>query len=115
MYNLVVLCHVIGMAMLIGGWLANRDRIIPLVLWGARIQLLTGLIIVTFQEMGIGTYAEPDHMKIGVKLLIAVAILGLAETQARKSPPVAKLVITMGVLALLNTAIAVLWAAISVP
>lgn len=45
--EIVVVVHLLGMAAIVGGWLAVRHdlRIVPSILWGARIQVLTGLIL----------------------------------------------------------------------
>lgn len=109
-YDLVVLTHLVGMAALVGGYLvvARNPRWNATIVWGARLQLLTGLVIVAMLEMvdGLG---EPNHMKVGVKLLISIAVLAVAETSKRRHPVKPALVHTAGGLALLNTAIAVLW------
>jgi hypothetical protein len=108
-YDLVVLAHLIGMAMIVGGWLAVRRQatVSTVMLWGARLQVITGLALVAMLELSLGVNAEPDHAKIGVKLVVALAVAGLAEMQARKRPASAGAVDAVGYLAILNVVVAV--------
>ncbi len=84
------------MAAILGGWFATRTspRVHPAMLWGARAQIVTGLILVGLAEAGIGTDGEPvNHPKIGVKLVVALAVAALVEVanarQKRFNLPVA--------------------------
>lgn len=109
-YSLLVLLHVLGMAALVGGYLVTlrRPHWNAAILWGARAQVVTGLLLVFMLELvdGLG---EPNHMKIGIKLLISIAVAGLAEVGSRRTPVRTGLLTSTGVLAVVNTAIAVLW------
>ena len=109
-YNLVVLTHLVGMAALVGGYLVTLRRPAwnAAILWGARLQVVTGLVIVFMLELvdGLG---EPNHMKIGIKLLVAIAVVVLAEIGSRRTPTSTGLLTATGVLALANTAVAALW------
>ena len=109
-FNLVLLTHLLGMAALVGGYLValGRPAWNGAILWGARAQVLTGLIIVFMLELFDGL-PEPEHMKIGVKLLIAIAVVAVVETGRRRTPVRTGLLHAAGGLALLNTALAVLW------
>jgi hypothetical protein len=109
--DLFVLLHLVGMAAVVGGWLAvvRAPKIIPAILWGARAQVLTGLVLVGILEMGDD---EVNNPKIGVKLLVALAVAACAEIAAarqKRGEPNPTLVNAAGALAVLNTAIAVLW------
>lgn len=112
LYTFLVFLHIVGAAALVGGWLATFRQ--PTVLqWqhiGAWIQLLTGLGLVGLAEMNDGTV---NHMKIGIKLLILIAVLVAAiigRRKVAKGEPVSKgLAHAVGGLALINTVIAVLW------
>jgi hypothetical protein len=121
LYQVVVLAHVLGLAALIGGyfalvWAAPRSAnpaFVPSVvmLWGARAQVLTGLVLVGLGEAVIDR--DYDHAKIGVKLVIALVVTALVEvTRGRgrrgQSFP-ASWVHTAGALAVLNATVAVLW------
>jgi hypothetical protein len=84
--ELFVVLHFLGMGALFGGAVANLTKksqeVSSLVLWGARAQLITGLIITGLVE-GIGE-DELDMSKIGIKLLISLTIAALAEIGSRK-------------------------------
>ena len=109
--NLLVLLHLLGMAAIVGGWLVviREPRILPSIVWGARAQILTGLLLVGVVEAG----TEPvNNAKIGVKLLVALAVVACAEiAHARQKRGEANptLVHAAGALAVLNAAIAALW------
>ena len=109
--HLLVLVHLLGMAALVGSAvLVARGRATPALVWGARAQVLTGLLLVGLAEAG----DEPvDHVKVGVKLVVALAVAGLAEVAAGKARrgqgERAGLVHAAGALAVLDTAVAVLW------
>ncbi|NHA68513.1 hypothetical protein [Phycicoccus flavus] len=109
--NLLVLLHLLGMAAIVGSAVfVARGRPTPALLWGARAQIVTGLLLVGVVEMG----DDPvNHAKIGVKLVVAIAVAACAEVAAgrarrgRGERP--QLVHAAGGLAVLNAAVAVLW------
>lgn len=109
--DLFVLLHLVGMAAVVGGWLAvvRAPKIIPAIVWGARAQVLTGLLLVGIHEMADD---EVNNAKVGVKLLVALAVAACAEVanaRQKRGEPNPTLVNAAGGLAVLNTAIAVLW------
>lgn len=108
--GLLVVLHLLGMAAIIGSALfVARGATTPALVWGARAQLVTGLLLVGLAE---ATSEPVNNAKVGVKLIVAVAVAACAEiaaAKARKDAPVPELVTAAGALALLNTAIAVLW------
>jgi hypothetical protein len=108
--HVLVVLHLIGMAAIVGSAvLVARGLVTPALVWGARAQLVTGLLLVGLAEMGDETV---NNAKIAVKLLVAVAVAACAEiarARARGDRPVATLVTAAGWLAVLNTAVAVLW------
>ncbi|KRE62105.1 hypothetical protein [Nostocoides sp. Soil756] len=109
--NVFVLLHLLGMAAIVGSAVfVARGRSTPALLWGARAQIVSGLILVGIA--GAGT--DPvNHAKIGVKLVIAIAVAACAEIAAAKvrkgEGERPQLVTAAGALAVLNAAIAVLW------
>lgn len=112
--NLILVTHFLGLAALIGGWLAmrfgGRTDTLSLVVWGARIQLLTGILLVGVIEMG--DLSEINHMKIGVKLVVAIAAVAAAEiaaAKAKKGDLRTTLVDAAGALGVLNVLVAALW------
>lgn len=112
LHSIILLFHILGTAAIVGGWLATFRK--PTVLqWqhiGAWVQLVSGLLLVGLAEMGDGTV---NHMKIGIKLVILIAVLVTAIIGRRKvaknEPVPTGIAHSVGGLALINTAIAVLW------
>lgn len=110
--------RVLGLAALIGGYLvaatlraARGPWPGPVMLWGARAQVVTGVPLVGLGEM---TSDDPlNHVKIGVKLVIALAVAALTEIAAgrgRRGRPVAEpMVHGAGGLAVVNVLVATLW------
>ena len=78
--EIIVVFHLLGMAAIVGGWLAVRHdlKIVPAILWGARVQLLTGLILAGFASMD--KEDPPNNAKLGVKLLVALVVVALSES-----------------------------------
>ncbi|MFC0360112.1 hypothetical protein CYJ76_09770 [Kytococcus schroeteri] len=110
-YELLASLHLLGMAALVGGWLVSlrADVMNTVMVWGARLQLLTGVLLVGLAE---ADGRELDHVKIGVKLVIALLVLALAEVAASKerrgeeAPSVRN---AAGGLAVLDVLVASLW------
>ncbi len=117
LYQFVVVTHLLGMAALIGGYLVvvtrNGGPLAPnaVMVWGARLQILTGLILTGLAEAV--WEGEVNHTKIGVKLIIALAVAActeIAAARARKNTTVTPgLVHAAGALAIVNVLVAVLW------
>jgi hypothetical protein len=108
--HLVVVLHLLGLAAIIGSAVfVARGVPTPALVWGARAQILTGLILVGLGEAG----DDPvNHTKIGVKLLVALGVAACAEIAAareRRGQGNPQLVHAAGGLAVLNTLVAVLW------
>ncbi|NLE82114.1 MAG: hypothetical protein GX610_21555 [Rhodococcus sp.] len=111
-YNIFVVAHLLGMAAVVGGYLTvlKAPAITPVILWGARAQFVIGLILVGIGEAVVDK--EYDHAKIAVKLIIALAVVALAEItngKQKRGEGAPTLVHVVGGLAILNTLIAVLW------
>ncbi|MBB1023231.1 MULTISPECIES: hypothetical protein [unclassified Dietzia] len=110
-FDIVLILHFIGLAGIIGGWLATIKA--PLVnkaiLHGAILQVVTGLLLVGLREM---QDVDLNHMKIGVKLVIAIVILVVAvigvRREARAAGSTRTLANVAGILGVVNVAIAVL-------
>lgn len=110
-YALLAVLHLLGMAALVGGWLVTvrTDLMNTVMVWGARIQLLTGLLLVMVAELD---DAPLDHTKIAVKLVIALIVAGLAEVAAsreRRGQESPSLRNAAGGLAILDVLVASLW------
>jgi hypothetical protein len=116
--EIIVAIHLLGMAAIIGGWLAVRQspRMVPSILWGARVQLATGIILAGLASMD--KEDPPNNAKLAVKLLVALVVVWLSESTwvaQKKAAASAALteagskVTLVGGLAVLNVLIAVLW------
>ena len=58
------------MAAVVGGYAAGQPRVSELMVWGARLQIVTGVILVGMAESIDSLGKDPDMAKIGVKLNI---------------------------------------------
>jgi hypothetical protein len=127
-----VVLHLLGAAAIIGPWLAapRAGRIHSAMVWGARAQVVTGILLVGLHEMSGDPADALNRTKIGVKLLVALACAACAEIangrqrRALAADPVPNgtsggattavlpatgLVQATALLAILNVCVAVLW------
>lgn len=111
--HIVVLVHLSGFAVLFGAWAVevynHRVQVTPLMNIGLAIAAVAGLILAA--PWGISY--ELNYAKIGVKLVILLiigALLGIGMSRQRNGGKVAPAVFwSIGILTLLNAAIAVIW------
>lgn len=105
--------HIIGIAALLGGFFtqvkalaSDEARIAPGMLHGALTMLLTGIVLVGLNQADDNSV---NNVKIGIKLVLLVAILGLVYVKRddERVPPA--LMAAVGVLTCVNIYIAVLW------
>lgn len=113
-YDLALIAHLLGMAALVGGWVATLaiPRVSSVMLWGARSQLISGIIMVGLGEGVASLDLMPDRNKIGLKLLIAIAVTAFAElghSREKRGLGETWMVNVAGYLAVLNVIIAVTW------
>ena len=103
--------HLLGMAVLLGSFLLQR-RIAPQGplhagwLHGSLLQLLTGLALVGVNE---AQDNDLDHVKVTVKLLVVVVILGAVLIFRRRERLESWLAPALAGLVVVNTAVAVFW------
>jgi hypothetical protein len=104
--------HILGAAAIVGGWFATfkKPTILPVQLWGAIAQLVTGL---AFVGIAGASHTDMNYTKIAVKLVIAIAVLVpaiIGYRKAKAGQPVATgLAHAVGGMALINIAVATLW------
>jgi len=111
--GILVVLHIVGFALVFGGALAQipaakkgTARVLPIMLWGALLLLVTGLALVGM------TYAlggAPNNAKIGVKLIVLLALIGHIFGVRKKESLSAGGLYAMAGMALVNAGIAVLW------
>lgn len=112
LHSLLLFFHILGAAALVGGWLAAFKT--PTVgKWqfiGAWVQLVSGLALTGLAEAG----DDPvNHAKIGVKLVLLIAVLVAAiigRKKLKKGEDVPTgIAHTVGGFSLINVALAVFW------
>ena len=113
--NILLVLHFVGLASLLGGVLVQLRsmrtgdaRILPAILHGAYLQLLSGVGLVAVIEGA--DLDEVDNTKIGVKLLVLLILTVLALVYRRRKTRIPQWVVPLiGALALLNIVLAVFW------
>lgn len=110
LYGVIVVLHLIGMAGVVGGWLSvvRQPRIVPAMVHGALTALVTGILLVGLAYPVFGADSV-DNAKITVKLVVALAIAVLVWVNRRKDAIPKGLLHGIGLLAVLNVSVAVLW------
>ena len=113
-YNIIVAAHLLGMAAIVGGYLAvlKAPQISEVMVWGARVQVLTGFLIVGLGESVESLDKDFNHAKIAVKLLIALVVLVVAEIgrgRQKRGEGNPNLAHVVGGLAIVNALVAALW------
>lgn len=111
--NIVVLVHLVGFAVLFGGWAVEaatrRFSYTPLMNIGLAIAGVAGIALAAPWPAG----TEINYTKIAVKLgvlLVIGALIGIGQSRAKKGTPLpAGAFWITGVLIFGNAAIAVLW------
>lgn len=108
--DLLLVLHLIGLASIIGGFLVQtrsaRKRIEPAMLHGALTALVTGVLLVGVAEM---RDVDVDHVKIGVKLVIALVITAIAWRRRKAESVSTGEWGAVGGLAVVNVVLAVFW------
>lgn len=109
--DILVFLHFIGLAALFGGLfvqLKASPRVANAAMWhGALTQLVTGVLLVGVIEMG--DLYDPNHAKVGVKLVIALVIAALVFVNRRKQALPDGLFFALLGLTALNIGVAVFW------
>ncbi|MFG2037462.1 hypothetical protein [Dactylosporangium sp. NPDC048998] len=103
--------HLIGFALLLGGsvaqYLTGRLRINPAMLWGAGIQVVTGLGLAA--PLRGGGEHEPPTAKLAVKLVIGLMIFVMAFFSRKREGVNRGHFLALVGLTIANAAVAVFW------
>lgn len=106
----LLVLHLLGLATVVVGLLRQLNRaekgVDGLVAHGATLQLVTGLLLVGVLE---ADDADVNHVKIGIKLVVALAVVGLAHANRRKPSIPAGLFWGLIGLELVNVVVALAW------
>ena len=114
-FRLLLVLHLLGMASIIGSWLATSraPRVLPGMVHGALIQLVTGVAMVGLLESDAVDSDDADgvnNAKIAVKLTVALVVVVLAWVNRKRGDAVRPAIVHLiGGLAVLNVLVAVLW------
>jgi hypothetical protein len=107
---ILLFVHILGFAALFGGLVVQaRDvekRVNGAMRDGAGTAVLAGLLLVGVLEAG---DADVDHVKIGVKLVVGLVILGLVMANTRKPSIPQGLWAGLLLLTVVNIGVAVFW------
>ncbi|GGN33875.1 hypothetical protein FHR83_001545 [Actinoplanes campanulatus] len=108
---ILLFIHLVGFALLLGGaitqFLSGKFRINPAILWGSIIQLASGIALSA--PLRGGGDDEPDPVKLGVKLLLAVMIFIMVFIPRKRDEVNKGHFIGIITLTLVNAAVAVFW------
>ena len=108
---ILLFIHLVGFALLLGGavtqYVSGTLRINPLMLWGAIIQLLSGIALSA--PLRGGGDAEPSPVKLGVKFVIAAMIFVMVFFSRKRTAVNRGHFLAIIGLTLLNAAVAVFW------
>lgn len=103
--------HLIGFALLLGGaiaqYLSGRIRINSAMLWGATIQVVTGLALAA--PLRGGGSAEPAPAKLAVKGVIALVIFAMVFFSRKRDEVNRGHFLAIVGLTLVNAAVATFW------
>lgn len=106
---ILLYAHLIGFALLLGGavgqYVTGRLRINPLMLWGAVIQLVTGIGLAAPLRDG----DEPSPAKLATKLVIALMIFVMVFFSRKREVVNKGHFLAIVGLTLVNAAVAVFW------
>ncbi|WP_433214597.1 hypothetical protein ACQP00_04260 [Dactylosporangium sp. CS-047395] len=108
---ILLFLHLIGFALLLGGsiaqYMTGKLRINPAMLWGAGIQVVTGLGLAA--PLRGGGDAEPPTAKLAVKLLLGLMILAMTFFSRKREEVNRGHFLALVGLTLANAAVAVFW------
>src|SRR5262245_14834272 len=102
--------HLIGFALLLGGaatqYFAGKIRMNPAMVWGAGIQVVTGLALAAPLR---GEGHEPDPAKLAVKAVVGLMIFVMVFFSRKREVVNTGHFLTVVGLTLANAAVAVFW------
>lgn len=112
LHSFLVFLHILGAGAIVGIWLAKikNPTVMPGQFHAALLQLVTGILLVGVNEMADN---EVNHIKVAVKLTIALVIAVMAfigQRKYKKDQPVSgALANGVGILTIVNVALATMW------
>ncbi len=84
-YPIFIAVHILSMAAVVGGWLANfkNPTVTKSQWWGALLVLISGLVLFGLAEMG-GIEDPAQRIKLSIKLLLGLMVFITALLGRRK-------------------------------
>jgi hypothetical protein len=113
--DILLFAHLCGMASLLGGAIVQmrgRDRVVNAAMFhGSVVQVVSGVLLVANSYgLDAGTEgADLDDAKIGVKAVVAIAVLTLCWMNRKRATVSEGVFFSILGLTLLNVAVAVFW------
>ncbi|RLV56732.1 hypothetical protein D9V41_05935 [Aeromicrobium phragmitis] len=110
LYTVLLVLHIVCWAAALVVYLRDirAPRVAPGIAHSIAGALVTGLILVALWEMTDVKDGDPNHVKIGIKLLVALIATVLAFTQQKKPAPNPMAHVVAG-LVVVNIVIALVW------
>jgi hypothetical protein len=110
LYGVLVVLHLLGMAGIVGGWMVavRQPRILDAMVVGSLVSLVTGLLLVGL-SYPVFDGETVDNAKITVKLVVALTVAVLVWVNRNRDAVPRGLLHGIGLLAVANVAVAVLW------
>lgn len=110
--HLLLVIHLLAFATLFGallGQLRSAERkVTDVVVWGARIVFVAGILLFGVIQAD-DDLPEPDNAKFGAKLIVALVVVALAESNRKNAKLTDLLYFGLLGLTTLNVVIAVFW------
>jgi cytochrome bd-type quinol oxidase subunit 2 len=112
LFNVLVFLHFVGLASLLGGWLVQMSSSTKVInnamLHGVLTQVVTGIAMVGLLSAELVGDEAVDNAKVGIKLVVALLVLGVVLVGRRKPEEQQKAYwAAAGALTLVNVAVAV--------
>ena len=109
--SVVFYAHLVGFALLLGSsvaqYVSGKIRINPVMVWGAGIQLVTGLVLAA--PWGEEDEDDANPAKLAVKLVIAIMVFVMTFVPRRRETVNPGHFMAIVGLVLANAAVAVFW------
>lgn len=110
-FDILLILHIICWAIVIGGWLTRMraPQVVPGMFHGILGALVTGIAMTGISSASDQVY-DVDNTKIGVKLVVALVVAVLAYIGQREKDGTKPAIFhAVGLLAIVNVCIAILW------
>lgn len=110
LFNIILVFHLLGWALVLGGAIfgLRSEKMLKGMLHGILTALIAGILMFGMLEAGVMAW-DPDRIKYGVKIVIALVVTGMVIAGGRKEKVTKGYLGAIAGLTVANVAIAVLW------